>query len=166
MKLEEFKAKLAQIEEAQVKDLEELVHFYKNIIILGNGGSTAIASHMSQDYTKQLQKRAYTFSDSSRLTCYINDYGMENAYLQYIKEFATPATLVILISSGGESLNIRQVATYCGRQAIPYIILSGFKEDNSLRTESASLALLDYWVDSEDYGVVECLHQVFLHTVV
>jgi len=166
MRLQEFRDQLDKMKESEVKTLGRLINFYDDIIILGNGGSSAIASHLSQDYTKQLGKRARTFSDLSRLTCYINDYGMKNAYMQYAKEFATSDTLVILISSGGESLNIREAAKYCAHAPIPYIILTGFKEDNSLRGSYAPLALLDYWVDSEDYGIVECLHQVFLHTVV
>ena len=55
---------------------------------IGNGGSNSIASHITQDYTKALGKKAITFTDPSRLTCYINDYGMENAYKVFVEEFS------------------------------------------------------------------------------
>jgi phosphoheptose isomerase len=58
-------------------EFEKLINEHNNIIILGNGGSSAIASHISQDYTKKLNKKSFTFSDSSRLTCYANDYGYQ-----------------------------------------------------------------------------------------
>jgi len=43
--------------------------------------------------------------------------------------------------------------------------LTGFKSDNSLRTKSTS-SIFNYYIDSSDYGVVECVHQIFLHGVV
>ena len=38
---------------------------YKKIIILGNGGSNAVASHISQDYVKFHRKKSLIFSDPS-----------------------------------------------------------------------------------------------------
>ena len=142
--------------------LEYYVHKYNDIIILGNGGSNAVASHISQDYTKKLGKKAITFSDSSRLTCYINDYGMENAYSQFVKEFATEKTLVILISSSGNSDNIVNAAKTANEIGCPLITMSGFKKDNKLNQIES---IMNYWVDSEDYGEVELSHEIFLHTI-
>tara|TARA_A100001015_G_C14650394_1_gene578985 strand:- start:62 stop:409 length:348 start_codon:yes stop_codon:yes gene_type:complete len=93
--------------------LTEVVKNHNKIIILGNGGSSSIASHISQDYTKKLKKKSFTFSDASRLTCYSNDYGYDNAYVQFLKEFVEYGTLVILISSSGNSDNILNCATWC-----------------------------------------------------
>ena len=83
MDLDEFKQELNNVDLKALKRLKSTVDDFQNIIIIGNGGSNSIASHISQDYTKQLGKRAFSFSDSSRLTCYINDYGMEEAYKQF-----------------------------------------------------------------------------------
>ena len=58
--------------------LESLVAKHTEIIIIGNGGSNAISSHISQDYTKELDKKAICFSDPSRLNCYINDFELYN----------------------------------------------------------------------------------------
>ena len=60
-----------------VEKLKSIVDKAENIIIIGNGGSNSIASHIAQDYTKVLGKKAISFSDPSRLTCYMNDYGIE-----------------------------------------------------------------------------------------
>ena len=73
LKLEIDKIKL-------IKDkLSSLVSKFNKIIIIGNGGSNAIASHIAVDYTKFLNKQALSFSDSPRLTAYINDYGRDEA---------------------------------------------------------------------------------------
>ena len=81
------------IKKDDLEKLSSLIEKHRDIIILGNGGSNSIASHIAQDYTKQLYKRAYSFSDPSRLTCYINDYGRDDAYAQFLVDFAT---LVVL----------------------------------------------------------------------
>jgi len=151
-----------KIDPAKLKNLCELVKSKSTVIILGNGGSNAVASHISQDYTKKLKKRSFTFSDPSRLTCYINDYGMEEANRQFLKEFSDPETLVILISSSGNSVNILNCADYCAKNSLDFIILSGFDKSNKLRNYS-SAAKEEFWVDSKDYGVVECVHQIILH---
>lgn len=150
-------------------DLRTLVDQHTKIIILGNGGSNSVASHIAQDYTKMLGKRAFTFSDPSRLTCYINDYGMEEANRQFVKEFADPDTLVIIISSSGNSKNMLRVMELCHEQKLRHVILTGFDPFNKMRTLNYSLdgrAELDIWVDSEDYGVVECVHQIALHCII
>lgn len=138
------------------------------IILLGNGGSNSICSHIAQDYTKALGKNAVAFSDPSRLTCYINDYGMENAYAQFVSEFAQEDSLVVLISSSGNSPNIINAAQKCRDLGVDFIILTGFNQKNKLRTHFKEYACngLDIWVDSCDYGIVECAHQVFLHSII
>lgn len=152
------------------KDLEKLktliLSNQSEIIILGNGGSNAIASHMAEDYTKALAKKGICFSDAARLTCYANDYGYENAFCQYLKEFSTKNSLVILISSSGNSKNILNCAEYCKHNDIQYIILTGFNEQNSLRTQHSKTCVLDFWVQSKDYGIVECAHEIILHSVI
>lgn len=153
----------SKIENSKIKNFCKLVESKENIVILGNGGSNAIASHISQDYTKKLKKRSFTFSDSSRLTCYINDYGMEEANRQFLREFSDSDFLVILISSSGNSINILNCADYCVEKSIDFVILTGFDKNNKLRNYS-SLAKEEFWIDSKDYGVVECVHQIILHT--
>lgn len=149
------------------EEFKDLLTSFNNIIILGNGGSSSIASHITQDYTKQMNKRSFTFSDPSRLTCYANDYGYENAYRQFLREFARmDDTLVVLISSSGNSQNILNCADWCEENLIPTVVLTGFQEDNLLRNKDMKNRKINYWVDSKNYGVVECVHMIFLHMVV
>tara|TARA_R110002020_G_scaffold311009_1_gene526666 strand:+ start:470 stop:973 length:504 start_codon:yes stop_codon:yes gene_type:complete len=162
MKLNELKNEVERIKHYK-NDLEHIIDSHQNIIIIGNGGSNSVASHISQDYTKQLNKRCISFSDPSRLTCYINDYGRDEAYVEFLKDFADTDTLVILISSSGNSMNIFNCARFCKSLGIKFILLSGFDEDNRLNTFDGGV--MKYWVDSHDYGVVETAHQVLLHSI-
>jgi D-sedoheptulose 7-phosphate isomerase len=147
--------------------LKQLIHSNNTeILIMGNGGSNAISAHMAEDYTKALGKRASAFTDGARLTCYANDYGYEFAFAQYIKEFSTNKSLIILISSSGNSANILKCADHCVNTQTPFVILTGFNSENRLRKEYGSKSILEFWVDSKDYGVVECVHEIILHSVI
>jgi hypothetical protein len=54
---------------------------------------------------------------------------------------------------------------HCENNVIPYGILTGFSITNKARS-IANSALWDYHINSRDYGIVECVHQIFLHGVV
>jgi len=137
----------------------------KRVIILGNGGSNAVASHISQDYMKFKGKRVSVFSDPSMLTMMINDFGHENAYRKYLEYYWEPETLVILMSSGGESKNILNCVRWCQERKVTYGVLTGFSPDNTIKMTAAD-SEFNYHIDSDSYGVVECCHQIFLHGVI
>ena len=54
---------------------------------------------------------------------------------------------------------------WCESNNIGYGVLTGFKSDNTIKTQAKN-ALFNYHIDSKSYGVVECVHQIFLHGVV
>ena len=74
--------------ETQFKKFKDAFSKTIDIIILGNGGSNAVASHISQDYVKFHGKRSIVFSDPSMLTCFINDFGMDNAYVKFLEAYS------------------------------------------------------------------------------
>ena len=138
---------------------------HSRIIILGNGGSNSVASHISQDYMKFHHKKVSILSDPSMLTMLTNDFGYENAYQKFLEYYVEKDTLVIIMSSGGESRNMLNSQEWCEKNNVPYGVLTGFSENNTLRT-NAKNSLWNYYINSNDYGVVECVHQIFLHGVV
>lgn len=166
MNLQEFKKCLDGFSEQDQNHLNEIFKKYHNIFILGNGGSNAIASHIAEDYTKMMGKRATAFGDAPMLSCYANDYGWEHAYKMYLEHFLLPNSLVILISSSGKSKNILNAAEFAINNNAQIITLSGFDSDNPLRTTYADKSLMHFYVPSYDYGIVECLHQIILHSVI
>jgi len=162
MNLDKLQLEVSKITEDVKNSLGYWINNHKEIIIIGNGGSNSIASHISQDYTKVLDKKSYSFSDSSRLTCYINDYGRDNAYAEFLDDFVDKDTLVILISSSGNSMNIINAAKYCEDNDITYLTLTGFNSNNKLNNMNP---MWRWHVDSDDYGIVECVHQIALHSI-
>jgi D-sedoheptulose 7-phosphate isomerase len=138
---------------------------HSRIIILGNGGSNSVASHISQDYMKFHGKKVSILSDPSMLTMLVNDFGYENAYKKFLEYYVEDETLVIIMSSGGESKNMLNCLEWCETNKIDYGVLTGFSSENSIKTRATN-AIWNYYIDSGDYGVVECVHQIFLHGVV
>jgi len=152
-------------------DLNDIIRHANKIAIVGNGGSNAIASHIANDYTKVLNKECISFTNPTQLTCYINDYGMNEAYWRFLNDQLSHDTkryngLAILISSSGESDNIVEAAKWCQQESVSFISLSGFEYNNRLNRESKSPScVLNYWVPSCSYGVIECAHEIFLHSI-
>lgn len=132
------------------------------IYFLGNGASAAFANHMALDFSKNGKILSRSLSDSALLTALSNDYSYEKAMLEYLKiEGVSKDDLVITISSSGNSPNVVSVLEYCKENNIKSLALSGLKNDNK------SIILADYsiYVPMKTYGMVECIHQIFLHLI-
>lgn len=166
MNIDQTTNAISSINKDDLNTLASLVDQSSNIILIGNGGSNSIASHISVDYIKFLNKRSVAFSDPAMLTAFMNDEGVENAYSEFISRMHSRDTLVILISSSGNSRNIFNAAQFCVDNDIKFVILTGFSENNPVRNTFKEQAQLDYWIDSSSYGVVECVHQIFLHAII
>ena len=80
------------------------------VILAGNGGSAAMASHVAVDLTKTAGIRAVNFNEADLLTCLANDFGYENWIARALDYYADPGDVVVLISSSGESTNILEGA--------------------------------------------------------
>lgn len=153
---------LAALDPAQLTQAAELMEQVPGkLVILGNGGSNAIASHMAEDYTNNY-KATLCCSDTAMLSCFANDFGWEQAFVTWLQHFAKPQEDgLILISSSGASRNILNCATWAQEHKMPLITLSGFQSDNPLR-QCGSVA---FYVPSSSYKDVEVLHLVILHTI-
>ncbi|MBN2452673.1 MAG: SIS domain-containing protein [Candidatus Omnitrophica bacterium] len=132
------------------------------VMIAGNGASAAIASHVSVDLTKTAGVRAISFNDADLITCFSNDYGYEHWVEEALKAYACAGDLVILISSSGKSPNIVNAARQARSMGLKVITLSGFRPDNPLRR----LGDLNLWTDSDEYNIIEAVHQSWLSSVV
>jgi D-sedoheptulose 7-phosphate isomerase len=133
----------------------------KKVIVAGNGGSAAIASHCAIDFTKAAGLRCLTLSDASMITCLANDYGYEHWLERALASHADAGDGVILISSSGQSKNMLHAARYAAANGMTVVTFTGFASDNPLR----ALGQLNCWVDSRVYNVVETLHQMWLLAV-
>ena len=105
------------------------------IIFVGNGGSAAMASHLSVDLTKAANIRAINFNEADLITCFANDYGYENWVARALEAYADEHDVVVLISSSGKSPNIVNGVSQARKLGTPIITLSGFKYHITLITK-------------------------------
>ena len=132
------------------------------IYIVGNGGSSSIASHVSVDFTKVAKINCSTFNNANLITCFANDYKYENWVVEAIKAYSLEQDLFILISSSGTSKNIVNAAQYCKQKKMNLITLSGFKKNNPL-SQSGNI---NFHVESEEYNYIEMTHHIILLSIV
>lgn len=142
-----------------VEMLKETKDLHSSILLIGNGGSSAIAEHMAIDFTKNAGLRAYAISGSSMLTTFSNDYGFEKVFQKAVEHFGNKGDILIAISSSGTSANILNACVEARDNQIQIITFSGFDKDNPLR----SMGDLNFWVDSWAFGYVELVHNLLIH---
>ena len=145
-----------------VKILIEIKKNKKKVILVGNGGSAAMASHVSVDLTKMCKIRAINFNEADLLTCFSNDYGYDNWVSKALSFYADKNDLLICISSSGESKNIINGAKFAKKSGCKIITLTGFKKKNKLKT----IGNINLWVDSTNYNFIEMTHHTWLLAIV
>jgi D-sedoheptulose 7-phosphate isomerase len=131
------------------------------VYIIGNGGSSAIASHAITDFTNVAGIRAKTLHESSLMTCMANDYGYEHGFAKLLKTHALEGDVLIAISSSGRSKNILNAVHAMKESGGHVFTLSGFDRGNPLRKAGD----LNAWLPSHDYGLVEIGHLFILHNL-
>ena len=133
----------------------------KKVIIAGNGGSAAIASHCAVDFSKNAHIRCVNFNETGLVTCLSNDYGYERWIEKALELYADGGDLIILISSSGKSINMVKAADYARSKDHVLVTFTGFLSDNPLKMRGD----LNFWVDSRAYNIVEMTHQMWLLAV-
>ncbi len=153
---------LANISEKQINSCIKIINntIIKRgkIYIVGNGGSSSIASHVSVDFAKVARVKSSTFNNANLITCFANDYGYDHWVTEAIKAYMNKNDMIILISSSGTSKNIVNAARYCKKNSIRLITFSGFKKNNPL----SKLGNINFYINSNQYNFIEMSHHIIL----
>jgi len=129
------------------------------VMVTGNGGSIAIASHMQNDLCKAVGVRAMVFGEVPLLTALANDHGYGCVFERPVELWADAGDLIVAISSSGQSENILRAVQAAAARGCQIITLSGFSADNPLRR----LGDVNFYVPSQAYGYVESVHAALAH---
>lgn len=132
------------------------------LMLVGNGGSATIASHIAQDLCKNVGIPALSFNDPALLTALSNDEGYEVVFARQIGFHAQAGDLLIAISSSGNSDSIIGAVTAARAAGCRVLTMSGFSPDNRLRRAGD----FNIYVPSGEYGFVEIGHLAFCHAIV
>jgi D-sedoheptulose 7-phosphate isomerase len=139
----------------------------RRIFAIGNGGSAAIAEHLSCDWTKGTHCAGHpivdTLSMSSNVALYsaiANDFGFERVFSTQIAFLGREGDVLVAISSSGNSPNILAGVAAARAAGMSTIGLSGFS-GGKLR----HAVHIPIHVDANNYGIVEDAHQAVMHVL-
>ncbi len=152
-------------EEAMQKLVNLFLDIKKNrnqLFFIGNGGSAAIASHMTADFMKNGRMRTYSLYDNSVTTCMGNDYGYAFIFSRPLEFLANKGDLVVAISSSGNSQNIVNALQVAQQKQLEIITLSGFDKNNQI----IKMGKYNLYVPVKHYGIVESIHNLVLQQIV
>jgi D-sedoheptulose 7-phosphate isomerase len=135
------------------------------IYACGNGGSAAIANHLSCDCLKGvrtnslIKPKVHSLSATVELlTAIANDIGVEDIFAYQLASLGTPGDVLIAISSSGASPNIVRAINEAKALGMVSIAMTGFDGGRA-----ATLADVNLHVGSDNYGLVEDTHQSLMH---
>lgn len=132
------------------------------LFFIGNGGSCAIASHMTADYMKNGGMNTYSLYDNAVTTCMGNDYGYEQIFSKPMEFLVREGDLVVAISSSGNSSNILNAIETAHKKKATVITFTGFRADNKAK----QMGDINVYVPCEKYGIVESIHNLILQQIV
>lgn len=89
-----------------VSTFEGIKKTHNKVFFIGNGGSAAIASHMTADFMKNGGMKTYNLFENSVTICMGNDYGYEYVLGKPLDLLGDEGDLLVAISSSGKSYNI------------------------------------------------------------
>jgi D-sedoheptulose 7-phosphate isomerase len=139
----------------------------KQIIALGNGGSSLTALHFINDWNKSvflssgIPFRGRTLVDNIGLVMsYANDVSFEDVFAEQLKNILQPGDLVLALSGSGNSENVIRAVKYANEHGATTLGLCGYR--GGKLKETAQLVI---WVDADDMQLSEDVHFFFGHIV-
>ena len=141
------------------------------VLVFGNGGSCAVAEHLSCDWTKGIAHDSPTafptveslVSNQSLITAIANDYGYDQIFAKQIEYSKHKGAIALAISSSGNSPNVVNGLIAASKKGYPCVALVGF--DGGRVVKDSLAALLTLHVKSYNYGLVEDCHSVIMHSI-
>jgi D-sedoheptulose 7-phosphate isomerase len=171
-------AELKRIDPAEMETLSDWIAEAwlerRFVFVIGNGGSGANASHLTEDLGKCTLRREDFDNDAvSRLrilsltdntpyiTAWANDEGFERVFAEQLKNLASPGDLLIAISGSGNSPNILRAVEWANANGLKTFGCTGYSGGKLRKVAQAGIH-----VPLDDMGLVESIHLVIFHWVI
>lgn len=136
------------------------------LLVCGNGGSAADASHMTTEFVCRFDgdRRPYPAiclaTHGGDLTAIGNDYHFEDIFARQVEAFGQPGDVLTAISTSGNSENIRRALRAATRLGIHSVALLG--RDGG---KCAALADVEMIVRNSVTARIQEAHQLLVHTI-
>lgn len=175
--VENYKNKLSLlIKEIDGKVIEQIINAFEKtaekkskIYVIGNGGSSATASHWANDFAIGLKRRRIAIFDmtsmgdnSAVVTAIANDIGYENIFHEQLRNILKPEDVLLSISCSGNSPNIVKAAEYAKKVGATVIGCTGF---GGGKLREISDIVFHVNTPKGEYGLVEDVHMILDHII-
>ena len=137
------------------------------IYVCGNGGSAAISNHYVCDYLKFLRQntkikpKVISLSNNiETITAISNDFNYDQIFKYQAESLFEKNDLLIIISSSGNSKNIKEVIKFSKKKGVKVIGFSGFNGGYLKKNSDISIH-----VSAKNYGISEDAHHILMHVI-
>ena len=160
------KSNMSAIEKAADK-IHETVKKKKTIYVCGNGGSAAISNHYVADYLKFLRQHTNLkpkvislASNLETITAISNDFSYDQVFKYQAESLFEKNDLLIIISSSGNSKNVKEVVKFSKKKGVKVIGFSGF--DGGYLKKNSDISI---HIPAKNYGISEDSHHILMHII-
>lgn len=107
------------------------LHAGRTLLVAGNGGSAAIASHVAAEFLgKCVRDRhplpAISLAEShSSLTAIGNDYGFDQVFVRGVQAFGRPGDVLLAMSTSGTSANVVTALAEARSRGLVTVLMTG-----------------------------------------
>ncbi|RLC51545.1 MAG: phosphoheptose isomerase [Candidatus Cloacimonadota bacterium] len=136
------------------------------VLICGNGGSLADATHFAEEFTGKFRDErkplpVIALNDAAHITCTANDFGFEHIFERSVEAFGKPNDVLIVLSTSGNSKNILlavQKAKKIGMRTVALLGKNGGK--------TAGKCELELIVNGQFSDRIQEIHMMTLHIII
>lgn len=156
---------------AFAEEMEKARQEHSTIFVIGNGGSTATAAHMANDFSALIRKetksdmpfRVLSLTDNTpAMLAIANDDGYENLFVNQLQVYYKPGDRLVAISASGNSPNIIHAVKWVRNQGGVVMSLVGF---DGGRLKELSDIVIHVKTMKGEYGPVEDIHLIMGHLI-
>ena len=146
--------------------IEESLRAGNKLLVCGNGGSAADASHFATEFVVRFIKDRPAYpaiclaADGGLLTAAGNDYGFDEIFARQVAAFGLPGDVLICLTTSGRSKNIERALQEAKARKLKTIVFLG-RDGGS----TVGMADVDLLVRSNSTARIQEAHQLLLHVL-
>ena len=154
-----------QIVEA-VGVIEQCFHTGHKLLVCGNGGSAADASHFATELVVRFTKDRRALpaiclaSDTGILTAAGNDYGFDKIFARQVEAFGQPGDVLICFTTSGNSKNVLLALEEAKSRKLKTIVFLGRDGGSTL-----GMADIDLLVENDSTARIQEAHKLLIHVL-
>ena len=152
---------------AKAADLiEESLRARNKLLVCGNGGSAADASHFATEFVVRFTKDRPAYpaiclaGDGGLLTAAGNDYGFDEVFARQVSALGRQGDVLICLTTSGKSRNVERALEEAKAHKLKTIAFLGRDGGSTI-----GMADVDLLVHSDSTARIQEAHQLLLHVL-